>query len=152
MKKLLLILITFTTLTNISYASFPVVESNAKILTIEPEDDEDDGPSYWGILGGVLFFGTIYLLVRLFWKSLDHKSFNDPWYRAKFIKFFSGLILIFLWPLGLLYLLYLLYKEGRDSSNRWYKGLALVGTIVWLIGFALFLTFALTFGTGFSSG
>ena len=69
MKKLLLILITFTTLTNISYASFPIVESNAKILAIEPEDDKDDGPSYWGILGGILFFGTIYLLVRTIWRA-----------------------------------------------------------------------------------
>ena len=76
MKKLLLILITFTTLTNISYASFPVVESNAKILAIEPEDDEDDGPSYWGILGGVLFFGTIYLLVTTIWRAYRR---DVPW-------------------------------------------------------------------------
>jgi hypothetical protein len=156
MKKLILLLITLTTFNNVSYASFPITENNTcEVLSatnIEEPDHEDDGHSYWGILGGVLFFGTIYLLVRLFWKSLDHKSFNEPWYRAKFIKFFSGLILIFLWPLGLLYLLYLLYKEGRDSSNRWYKGLALVGTIVWLIGFALYFAFALTFGTGFSGG
>ena len=76
MKKLLLILITFTTLTNISYASFPVVESNAKILAIEPEDDEDDGPSYWGILGAVLFFGTIYLLVTTIWRAYRR---GVPW-------------------------------------------------------------------------
>jgi len=75
-KKLLLILITFTTLTNISYASFPVVESNAKILAIEPEDDEDDGPSYWGILGAVLFFGTIYLLVTTIWRAYRR---GVPW-------------------------------------------------------------------------
>tara|TARA_B100000795_G_scaffold33714_1_gene22233 strand:+ start:437 stop:814 length:378 start_codon:yes stop_codon:yes gene_type:complete len=81
MKKLLILLITFTTLTNISYASFPVVESNAKILAIEPEDDEDDGPSYWGILGGVLFFGTIYLLVRTIWRAWEKRK----WWARKLI-------------------------------------------------------------------
>jgi len=157
MKKLVLLLITLTTFINVSYASFPITENNTcEVLSatnIEEPDDDDNEPSLIiYVLRGFLLAGLLFFLLRLFWKSLDHKSFNEPWYRAKFIKFFSGLILIFLWPLGLLYLLYLLYKEGRDSSNRWYKGLALVGTIVWLIGFALFLAFALTFGTGFSGG
>jgi H+/Cl- antiporter ClcA len=156
MKRILLLLITLTTFMNVSYASFPITENNTcEVLSatnIEEPDDEDEPSLIIYVLRGFLLAGLLFFLLRLFWKSLDHKSFNDPWYRAKFIKFFSGLILIFLWPLGLLYLLYLLYKEGRDSSNRWYKGVALVGTIVWLIGFALFLAFALTFGTGFSGG
>ena len=42
MKNLLFIFITLITIANVSYASFPVVESNAKILAIESEDDEDD--------------------------------------------------------------------------------------------------------------
>ena len=55
MKNLLFIFITLITIANISYASFPVVESNAKILAIESEDDEDDGPSLLeAILMGVL--------------------------------------------------------------------------------------------------
>ena len=48
MKNLLFIFITLITFTNVSYATFPVVESNAKILDIESEeesDDDDDEPS-----------------------------------------------------------------------------------------------------------
>ena len=40
MKYLLFIFITLITIANVSYASFPVVESNAMILAIESEDDE----------------------------------------------------------------------------------------------------------------
>ena len=157
MKKLILLLITLTTLTNVSYASFPISEKNTcEVLSatnIEDPDDDDNEPSLLVfILRGVLMASVLFFLIRLWWKSLDHKSFNDPWYESKLVKILGGIILIIAWPLGLLYLLYLLYKEGRDSSNKWYKGLALVGTIVWLIGFALFLAFALTFGTGFSGG
>ena len=52
MKYLLFIFITLITIANVSYASFPVVESNAMILAIESEDDE---PSLLeAILMGVL--------------------------------------------------------------------------------------------------
>ena len=70
MKKLFLILITFITLTNISYASFPVVESNAKILkTIISEDpEEDETPQHVYILRGILAFSilgfALYFLIR----------------------------------------------------------------------------------------
>jgi len=59
MKRILLLLITLTTFMNVSYASFPITENNTcEVLSatnIEEPDDEDDGHSYWGILGGVLF-------------------------------------------------------------------------------------------------
>ena len=77
MKKLLLILITFTTLTNISYASFPIVESNAKILAIENDDDEDDGIK-WGLL--ILFLSVLgfaaYFLFRTIWRAYRR---DVPW-------------------------------------------------------------------------
>jgi len=158
MKKLILLLITITTLTNISYASFPVMENTQTDLTIlskdvlESGEDESEPSLIIYILRGVLMASVLFFLIRLWWKALDKKSIYDPWYESKLVKILGGIILIIAWPLGLLYLLYLLYKEGRDSSNKWYKGLALVGTIVWLIGFALFLAFALTFGGGFSGG
>ena len=48
MKNILFIFITLITIANVSYASFPVVESNLKILAIENDDDEDD----WNLNGG----------------------------------------------------------------------------------------------------
>ena len=79
MKNLLLILITFTTLTNISYASFPIVESNAKILAIENDDDEDDGIK-WGLL--ILFLSVLgfaaYFLFRTIWRAYRR---DVPWFK-----------------------------------------------------------------------
>ena len=74
MKNLLFIFITLITIANVSYASFPVVESNAKILAIESEDDEDDGPSLLeAILMGVLVVSILgfaaYFLFRAWWRA-----------------------------------------------------------------------------------
>ena len=56
MKNLLFIFITLVTIANVSYASFPVVESNPKILDTEYEDDEDDGIK-WELL--ILFLSAL---------------------------------------------------------------------------------------------
>ncbi len=69
MKNLLFIFITLITIANVSYASFPVVESNARILAIESEDTEEDELSLLeNILMGILFFSILltplYFLIR----------------------------------------------------------------------------------------
>tara|TARA_B100001142_G_scaffold243167_1_gene242322 strand:- start:128 stop:469 length:342 start_codon:yes stop_codon:yes gene_type:complete len=74
MKNLLFILITLITIANVSYASFPVVESNAKILAIESEDDQDDEPSLLeAILLGVLVVSILgfaaYFLFKAWWRA-----------------------------------------------------------------------------------
>ena len=70
MKNILFIFITLITIANVSYASFPVVESNSKILAIEHEDDEDDGIK-WGLL--ILFLSVLgfaaYFLFRTIWRA-----------------------------------------------------------------------------------
>ena len=60
MKNLLFIFITLITIANVSYASFPVVESNPKILAIEQEDDEGDEPS---LLEVILMLVTVFSII-----------------------------------------------------------------------------------------
>ena len=74
MKNLLFILITLITIANVSYASFPVVESNAKILAIESEDDQVDEPSLLeAILLGVIVVSILgfatYFLFKAWWRA-----------------------------------------------------------------------------------
>ena len=70
MKNLLFIFITLITIANVSYASFPVVESNTEILkTIISEDtEEDETPQHVYILRGILAFSilgfALYFLIR----------------------------------------------------------------------------------------
>ena len=86
MKNLLFIFITLITIANVSYASFPVVESNAKILAIESEDDEDDGPSLLeAILMGVLVVSILgfaaYFLLRTIWSAWKKRK----WWARKLL-------------------------------------------------------------------
>ena len=86
MKNLLFIFITLITIANVSYASFPVVESNAKILAIESEDDEDDGPSLLeAILMGFLVVSILgfaaYFLLRAWWRAWKKRK----WWARKLL-------------------------------------------------------------------
>ena len=74
MKNLLFIFISLITIANVSYASFPVVESNLKILAIEHEDDEGDEPSLLeAILLGVLVASILgfaaFFLFNAWWRA-----------------------------------------------------------------------------------
>ena len=74
MKKLFFLLTILLTIIVVSYASFPVVESNAIILAIESEDDEADEPSLLeAILMGVLVVSILgfaaYFLFRAWWRA-----------------------------------------------------------------------------------
>ena len=51
MKKLLLVFITLTTLTNVSYSSFPISENNTvltdqNLFILVPNDEEQEEPSW----------------------------------------------------------------------------------------------------------
>ena len=74
MKKLFFLLLISLTIIDVSYASFPVVESNARILAIESEVDEDDEPSLLeAILMGILVVSILgfaaYFLFRAWWRA-----------------------------------------------------------------------------------
>ena len=72
MKKVLLLLITLTTLTNVSYSSFPITENNT-VLTAEyfvienPNDEEQEEPSWMVfiyILNAIILISGFYLVLR----------------------------------------------------------------------------------------
>ena len=99
MKKLL-ILVTIT-FVNLCYASFPVFNSN---FAKEPDGDNSE---YWGILGGVLFFGTIYLLVRTIWRAYRR---GVPWVK-KLLRWKN-----IWWLLLLLPVMFIIGLMGRGSG------------------------------------
>ena len=70
MQKLFLLLVSLIAFTNICYSSFPVFNSNFA------KETDGDNSEYWGILGAVVFFGTIYLLVRTIWRAYRR---DVPW-------------------------------------------------------------------------
>ena len=82
MKRLLLFSIILITLSNVSYASFPVTESNAEILnTIVSEDTEEEDPSLLeAILMGILVVSilgfALYFLIRTMWRAYRR---DVPW-------------------------------------------------------------------------
>ena len=91
MKRLLLFSIILITLANVSYASFPITESNTEILkTIISEDTEEDEPSLLVyILRGILLFSILgfglYFLIRA-WR----RAWRDE---VKWVRIFTYVIL-----------------------------------------------------------
>ena len=73
MKRIILLLITLITLTNVSYASFPVIHKPIVTnQTVGPELDHILN----SILGAVALFGTLYLLLRTIWRAYKR---DTPW-------------------------------------------------------------------------
>ena len=95
MRKLLLLLITLVTLTNVSYASFPVAENiqteiveNATIINA-PES------SVYMLLGFFVgFFSWFFMLLPLFLLFVPNKSFRQG-IIAGFLAMLMLLVLIF---------------------------------------------------------
>ena len=82
MKNLLFIFITLITIVNVSYASFPVVESNIEILkTIISEDtEEDETPEHVYIQRAILFLSILGLALYFLIRALRRAWRRDvPW-------------------------------------------------------------------------
>jgi len=87
MKKLLLLLITLTTFTNVSYASFPVTEPN-------------DEPSIYIYIFRALLMATILFFgIRAWVKGFKNKK----WVRIVTISIFSVLLLFIILSLSIGY-------------------------------------------------
>ena len=71
MQKLLLVFITLTTLTNVSYSSFPITENNTvltdqNLFILDPKDEEEE-PSWMVfiyILNAIILISGFYLVLR----------------------------------------------------------------------------------------
>ena len=78
MKKLILLLITLTTLTNVSYASFPVTEYQDTIEVIDSEKSESpikDTPlGNWSLILGLLWFPLLILAFISFWDGPEENA------------------------------------------------------------------------------
>jgi len=112
MKKILLLLIPLTTLTNVSYASFPITENNTcEVLSatiIQDNDDDDNEPSLLvSILRGILVISVLgfasYFLIRAWWRAWRDRV---KWVRILtfiVLGFFALLIVLAILSDGLVY-------------------------------------------------
>jgi len=106
MKKLILLLITLTTFTNVTYASFPITSNNTSeasttISFQDPDDDEEEDPSWWiliYILNFIIVVGGFLLLLRTWWRAWKK--------RKRWARLLPWLILITIPILGLIGLLF----------------------------------------------
>ena len=102
MKKLILLLITLTTFTNVTYASFPITSNNTSeasttISFQDPDDDEEEDPSWWiliYILNFIIIVGGFFLLLRMWWRAWKN--------RVKWVRIFTKIVLILVGLLTLL--------------------------------------------------
>ena len=86
MKKLLLLFIALTTLSNVSYASFPITENNTELTLINFEEDEEEteDPAWWiliYILNAIILISGTYLLLRTFWRGWKKRK----WWARKLV-------------------------------------------------------------------
>ena len=93
MKKLILILITLTTFTNVSYASFPVTETvQTEVVESATIINAPESAAYMVLGFFVGFFSPFLLLLPLLLLFVPNKSF-----RAGIIGGFVIIMLLFLW-------------------------------------------------------
>jgi hypothetical protein len=104
MKKLLLLLITIITFTNVSYASFPITENSTSEVLISlnfgEEVDENDEPSIYIYIFRALLMATILFFgIRAWVKGFRKKR----WVRIVTISIFSLLLLFITLALSINY-------------------------------------------------
>ena len=89
MKKLLFLLITLITFTNVIYASFPITVNHTETLEIlSLEDEDEDEPPWFGILFGTIILGFVsYFLIRAWWSA-----WKDD---VKWVKILTYILLVF---------------------------------------------------------
>ena len=110
MKKIILLLITLITLTNVSYASFPITENNTcEVLsaTIIQDNDDNEPSLLVYILRGILVVSVLgfafYFLIRAWWRAWRDRV---KWVRILtfiVLGFFALLIVLAILSDGLVY-------------------------------------------------
>ena len=106
MKKLLLLLITLTTLANVSFASFPITKNTTVLTTAnfeDPGDDEEEteDPAWWiliYILNAIILISGTYLLLRTIWRGWKKRK----WWARKLLPWAILIAIPILLLLGLL--------------------------------------------------
>ena len=132
MKKLLLVFITLTTLTNVSYSSFPITENNTvltdqNLFILVPNDEEQEEPSWMVfiyILNAIILISGFYLVLRTIWRAWGKRK----WWVRKLLPllllislptFLSSLGILVSIPLLLLLGLIMLIRKLMGKTILW---------------------------------
>ncbi|MDA8857744.1 hypothetical protein N9I30_00145 [Flavobacteriales bacterium] len=132
MKKLLLVFITLTTLTNVSYSSFPITENNTvltdqNLFILVPNDEEQEEPSWMVfiyILNAIILIIGFYFLLRTIWRAWGKRK----WWVRKLLPllllislptFLSALGILISIPLLLLLGLIMLIRKLMGKTILW---------------------------------